>query len=156
MSLQNELELKKAIVLLSHEALLNVYYTTSCIKKTAAGFFRPFGLTDVQFNLMMLLARQVEANSGLSQAQLSDMMLVNRANITSLIDRMEKAGFVVRTATDDRRFNIIKLTAHGKKLLAKVEPLYAEQIKKTMACLSKPEQKKLISMLEKIRQRLAE
>ena len=152
MSLEHELGLSKPIALLAHEALLNIYYTASCLKKQAGEFFRSFGLTDVQFNTLMLLHHQSGPEGGLSQAQLSDMMLVNRANTTALIDRMEKANLVVRTAAaSDRRYNIVKLTAHGKKLLAEVEPLYAEEVKKIMAALKEAEQKKLITMLEKIR-----
>ena len=155
MSLQQELGLKKGFGVLEHEAILNIYYTASCIKKQADEFFRTFGLTDVQFNLMMLLEYQCGSQQGLSQAQLSDMMLVNRANITSLIDRMEKSQFVVRTAVaSDRRYNIVKLTDHGKKLLAKVEPLYASQVKTVMSVLKESEQKKLNQMLEKIRSKL--
>jgi DNA-binding MarR family transcriptional regulator len=153
MALEQELGLRKPITLLPHEALLNVYYTASCLKKQAAEFFHPFGLTDVQFNLMMLLRHQSSPDQGLSQARLSDMMLVNRANITSLIDRMEKSDLVVRTPTpSDRRYNIIKLTGHGKKLLVEVEPLYAKEVKKIITSLKEPEQKRLITMLEKIRQ----
>jgi DNA-binding MarR family transcriptional regulator len=153
MALKQELGLRKPITLLPHEALLNVYYTASCLKKQAAEFFHPFGLTDVQFNLMMLLRHQSSPDQGLSQARLSDMMLVNRANITSLIDRMEKSDLVVRTPTpSDRRYNIIKLTGHGKKLLVEVEPLYAKEVKKIITSLKEPEQKRLITMLEKIRQ----
>ena len=157
MSLEHELSLRKPIALLSHEAVLNIYYTTSCIKKRAVDFFRAFGLTDVQFNVMMMLEHQSGPEKGLSQVQLSDMMLVNRANITSLIDRMEKIGLVVRTpAPSDRRYNIVKLTSRGKKLLARVEPLYAKQVRKIMACLKDAEQKRLIAILEKIRGKLAE
>lgn len=152
MSLGQELGLRKPIGLLVHESLLNIYYTASCLKKKADEFFRPYNLTDVQFNLMMLLEYQSGTEGGLSQAQLSDMMLVNRANTTSLIDRMEKAELVVRTAAPaDRRTNIVKLTNRGKKLLAKVEPLYAEEVKRIMAHLEEPEQKRLIKALEKIR-----
>ena len=155
MSLEDELGLSKSIALLPHEALLNIYYTASCLKKRAGEFFRTFGLTDVQFNALMLLHHQSGPEEGLSQAQLSDMMLVNRANTTALIDRMEKANLVVRTAAaSDRRYNIVKLTAHGKKLLAEVEPLYAKEVRKIMAALKEPEQKKLIAMLEKIRSEL--
>jgi DNA-binding MarR family transcriptional regulator len=101
---------------------------------------------------MMLLEHQSGRESGLSQARLSDMMLVNRANTTSLIDRMEKTELVVRTpAPADRRANIVKLTDRGKKLLAKVEPLYADEVKRIMAPLKEPEQKRLIKALEKIR-----
>jgi MarR family 2-MHQ and catechol resistance regulon transcriptional repressor len=156
MSLEQELGFTKPIALLAHEALLNIYYTASCLKKRAGEFFHPFGLTDVQFNLMMLLQHQSASKEGLSQAQLSDMMLVNRANITSLIDRMEKAGLVVRTsAPDDRRYNVIKLTGHGKKLLVRVEPLYAAEVKKVMAVLKDTDQKRMITMLEKIRRNIS-
>ena len=152
MSLGTELGFRKPIASLSHESLLNIYYTSSCLKKRAAEFFRPFGLTDVQFNVMMLVSHQVEAGDGLSQAELSDMLLVNRANITSLIDRMERAGLVKRTsAAGDRRYNIIKLTDKGGELLSLVEPLYAKEFKAVMSCLKKTEQERLVGMLGKIR-----
>jgi MarR family 2-MHQ and catechol resistance regulon transcriptional repressor len=155
MALKEELGLKSDFVLTAHEAILNIYYTASIMKKRADDFFKQFGLTDVQFNLMELLHYQSGKEGGLSQAQLSDMMLVNRANITSLIDRMEKAGLVARTAhSNDRRFNIVTLTAKGAKLFTKVEPIYLEQVKKVMSSLYEPELKKLIGMLEKVRETL--
>jgi DNA-binding MarR family transcriptional regulator len=152
MSLEHELGLRKPVALLGHEALLNIYFTATCIKKRAAEFLRRFGLTDVQLNVLMLLHHQSGAEGGLSQAEISDMMLVNRANITSLVDRMEKAKLVVRTAAaNDRRFNIVKLTDKANKLFAKVDPLYAEEVKSAMAVLKGTEQKKLIKMLERVR-----
>ena len=152
MTLQDELHLKKPISLLAHEALLSTYYSASQLKKKAGEFLRPFGLTDVQFNLMMLLRHQTDNQGGLNQAQISNMMLVNRANITAIIDRMEKAGLVVRTTMpSDRRYNVIKLTERGTKLLDEIEPLYAEEVERIMAVLLKSDQKKLITMLERIR-----
>jgi len=151
MSLKEELGLKKPIRLLPHEAMLNIYYTGTGIKKRVTEFLKQYGLTDVQFNVMLLLGTQANVDGGLSQAQLSDMMLVNRANVTSLIDRMEKAALVKRTATDDRRYNIIKLTTKGKALLEKVDPFYAKEVKKIMSCLSEAQQRTLIAMLEKVR-----
>ncbi len=156
MSLKEELNLRKPIALLSHRALLNIYYTASCLKKRADEFFRPYKLTDVQFNLMALLSRQAEPGEGLSQAQISDMMLVNRANITSLIDRMEKVNLVRRTTSpDDRRSKVIKLTARGKKLFAQLDPLYIKEAKKVMAPLRESEQENLVEMLGKIRKKLS-
>ena len=152
MSLNIELGFQKPIAMLAHEALLNTYYTASCLRKKAGHFLNQFGLTDVQFNLMMLLKHQSNPEGGLSQAQLSNMMLVNRANITALIDRMEKSELVERTSMPmDRRYNIIKLTERGKKMLLKIEPLYAQEVDRIMDVLLESEQKRLISMLEKIR-----
>jgi len=171
MALKEELGLKTDFASPAHEALLNIYYTASIMKKRADDFFGQFGLTDVQFNLMNLLYYESGSTGstgspqrssppggkegGLSQAQISDMMLVNRANITSLVDRMEKAELVSRTAhANDRRYNIIKLTSKGKNLYTKVEPHYLKQVKEAMAPLAAAELKRLAGMLEKVRRTL--
>jgi DNA-binding MarR family transcriptional regulator len=152
MTLAQELGLRRGFRVLEHEAILNIYYTAAQVKKKATEFFRRYGLTDVQFNVMMLLAYQTGSGGGLTQAQLSDMMLVNRADITSLIDRMERDGLVVRTATTgDRRSNLIKMTSKGKKLFRTVEPFYAQQVRQVISVVSAAEQKQLIESLETIR-----
>jgi DNA-binding MarR family transcriptional regulator len=155
MALKEELGLKTDFASPAHEALLGIYYTASIMKKRADGFFGQFGLTDVQFNLMNLLYYESGKEGGLNQAQISDMMLVNRANITSLVDRMEKAELVSRTVhATDRRYNIIKLTSKGKNLYTKVEPHYLEQVKKAMSPLDAAEIKRMAGMLEKVRRTL--
>ena len=151
MALKEELKLKRGFGIAEHEAMLNIYYTTASLKKRADAFFKTLGLTDVQFNVMMLLNYQ-GGGEGLSQVQLSDMMLVNRANVTTLIDRMEKTTLVARTSlSGDRRTNIIKMTAKGKKIFEKAEPMYDKIIKQAMAGFSQGELSKLVSVLEKVR-----
>ena len=81
MSLQSELGMRKGFDNPAHEALLNIYYTASRVRKKAGEFFRGFGVTDVQFNVLSLLKHQSGESSGLTQVELSRMMLVNRANI---------------------------------------------------------------------------
>jgi len=152
MALEQKLGLKRGFKVLEHEAILNIYFTASQIKKQADEFFRSHGLTDVQFNVLMLLHHQSGQGDGLTQVELSEMMLVNRANITTLIDRMEKAGLVIRTAeAGDRRTNIIKMTGKGKKVFSKVEPLYGKLVIEKMSAIKKSEQKQLIAILEKVR-----
>ncbi len=152
MTLAQELGLRRDIRVLEHETILNIYYTAAQVKKRATEFFWHYGLTDVQFNVMMLLIYQTENRGGLTQAQLGNMMLVNRANITSLIDRMERDGLVVRTAAaGDRRSNLIKMTSKGKKLFKTVEPFYAQQVRQVMSTASAAEQRRLIESLERIR-----
>ena len=153
MGLKEELNLSKDFVSTEHEALLNLYYTTNCLKKQAAEFFAPYGLTDVQFNLMMMVKHH-GGTEGLSQARLSEMMLVNRANITGLVDRLEKAGFVQRSAADDRRYNMIQLTSKGRQLLDKADIAYGQKVQQVMSVLSKPDQKALIKACGKIRKNL--
>ncbi len=152
MGLKAELGLKKDFASPQLEALLNIYYTGSMIKKLADVLFGRFGLTDVQYNLMNLLHYEGGAERGLSQAQLGEMMMVNRANVTTLIDRMEKSGLVVRTThKTDRRLKIVKLTAKGEKLFLKVRPYYIKQICQGMSSLDESELRSLGRMLEKVR-----
>ena len=87
----------------------------------------------------------------MSQVQLSRMMLVNRANVTSLIDRMEKAGLIERTPDpDDRRSNIIRLRPEGEKALRKAEEPYMRQVMGVMDILEPLERQRLISMLDRL------
>jgi DNA-binding MarR family transcriptional regulator len=68
---------------------------------------------------------------------------------------MEKGGLVERTASStDRRYNIVRMTNKGRKLFTRVEPLYAEVVARIMSPLKEPEQKKLIAVLERIRNSL--
>ncbi len=152
MPLGKELKFKTPIVVLEHEAVLNIYYTASQIKKKADEFFSKFDLTDVQFNVLMLLTTQTGNNGGLRQAEIGEMMLVTRANVPSLIDRMEKAGLLKRgNDQNDRRSNLISMTDKGRKLFGKVVPIYYKQIGKVVSGVDKTEQKTIISVLERIR-----
>ncbi|HIJ65308.1 MAG TPA: MarR family transcriptional regulator [Candidatus Hydrogenedentes bacterium] len=153
MSLKDELGLKMGFKTQAHEAILSIYFTASRIKKRADRFFRDYGLTDVQFNLMMLLKHQAGNKDGLSQVDLSRMMLVNRANITTLIDRMERSELVIRTSVpNDRRYNLIKLTDHGETLLRRVEKAYRHEIGRIIGDLSESEIARVIGLLERVRE----
>jgi DNA-binding MarR family transcriptional regulator len=155
MSLQSELGMRRGFENPAHEALLNIYYTASRTRKKAGEFFRLQGLTDVQFNVLSLLKHQSGESGGLTQVELSRMMLVNRANITTLIDRMEKGNLVARKPVpDDRRYNTIELTPHGQQMYERVQGVYRKKINDIMQALSPEELKSLISILEKLRKNL--
>lgn len=155
MTLKSELGMRKGFENPAHEALLNIYYSAARIRKKAGEFFRRYGLTDVQFNVLSLLKHQCGEAGGLTQVELSKMMLVNRANITTLIDRMEKAGLVIRKPMpDDRRFNIIELTPHGLEMYQTVREVYKRKTGEIMHVLNAGELESLKTILEKLRTNL--
>jgi DNA-binding MarR family transcriptional regulator len=109
-------------------------------------FFRPLGVTEAQFNVLNVLAGAPE---GVSQRELSDVLVVDRSNVTTLLDRMEKAGLVRREDhPQDRRIYRVRLTPAGRKLQARVMPLYlaavdevvvgipTEEVRRTLATLA--------------------
>src|SRR6266511_153498 len=56
--------------------------------------FARYGLSRAKFNALIQL--YMDDNQGLTQSELGKRMLVSRANVTGLIDRLEKEDLVVR------------------------------------------------------------
>jgi DNA-binding MarR family transcriptional regulator len=155
MKLKDELGLKQDLSNRAHEGLLGIYFTGDLLRKRAREFFSAYGITDVQFNLMELLFYQSKKKEGLTQAELSRMMLVNRSNVTALLDRMEKTGLVRRNQVPgDRRINSVTLTPKGGKVLLDVEKKYMEEVEAIMGVLSKKELEELTAALGRVREKL--
>lgn len=75
-----------------------------------------FGVTTQQWSVLGALSRP-QADSGMSINALSQYLLVSRQNLTGLLARLERDGFVRREAdADDRRSVRVLLTPKGKKL----------------------------------------
>ena len=86
---------------------------------------------------------------------MSRLLLVNRSNITSLIDRMEHGGLVTRGPDpDDRRSKVVKLTPKGRQRLLAIDGPYTEEVKRIMKALTEKEMRELNAMLEKVRKKL--
>ena len=114
--------------------------------------FRPQGLTAAQFNVLNLLAAP-EAEGGLSQRELADMLVVDRSNVTGLIDRMEKAGWVRRADDpEDRRVYRVQLTASGRKLWQKVAPAYADVVRQVTDRLGERQMRDAVALLATLRE----
>ncbi len=151
MTLQQELGLINPIESSAHEVLMNVVFTGELLAKEMNRLLRPFQLTDAQFNVLLLLRYQSN-RGGMTQTDLGKMLLVNRSNVTGLVDRMEKAGWVSRSAdAGDRRVNQIKITKPGKRLLERVETIYYTRIEEIMTSFASEEHTQLCHMLERVR-----
>jgi len=150
MKLQHELRLKQPLASANHEALLSLVRTSSLMQKLSDRFFSRFGLTDVQFNILMILKEHHK--EGLSQQELSENLIVTKSNVVGLVDRLERGGYVKREAhPSDRRFNQIVLTRKGEHLEARIEKLYFKEVDKMMNVLSESEKRSLIRAMERIR-----
>ncbi|MBN2191149.1 MAG: MarR family transcriptional regulator [Candidatus Aureabacteria bacterium] len=150
MSLQHELKLPQPFQSSKHEALLNLLRTASVLSKKGDRFFSEYGLTMSQFNLLMVL--KYSGSACLTQSEIAERLLVNRANVTGLIDRLQKAGLVERTGDrKDRRHYFIMLTPKGGKILDKVEMSYDKEVDLIMEGVSVEEALRIIKAMEKIR-----
>lgn len=100
--------------------------TANTLLRESRRLFRPYGLTDAQFNVLNVLGIN---DAGLTQRELGDILVVDRSNVTGLLDRMEAAGWVRRAEVPgDRRAWRVRLTPGGRKLWREVAPLYEQAV----------------------------
>ena len=86
---------------------------------------------------------------GLRPFELERAMLLEQYNLSRLLDRMEKAGYVARHAcADDGRGQIVAITPAGKAVRRRMWPVYAAAIEEALGRrLSKAEAKTLDALL---------
>jgi DNA-binding MarR family transcriptional regulator len=133
----------------THDALLNVWWTGLMLKKAAGRFFRLYGSSEAQFNILWVLKC---ADQPPTQREISDSLVVDKSNITGLIDRMEAQGLVRRCkVAGDRRSYHIRATAKGRKLMDRMNADYDARVLRLMSRLSQRELKALVRLTRKVR-----
>ena len=133
---------------IAYELTTAVLATADVFLRESQRLFRPHGLTAAQYNVLNVLGPQV---SGLSQRELSDHLVVDRSNVTGLLDRMEKAGWVQRADDPaDRRVYRVTLTPAGRRLWATVEPRYHDVVAQVTRGIPLRQMQACIGLLEQL------
>jgi MarR family transcriptional regulator, 2-MHQ and catechol-resistance regulon repressor len=109
-------------------------------------------LTGAQLNV--LLALQAGPPDGLLMTEIGRLLVVTKANVTGLIDRLEAQGLVARRAHRDRRARWVVLTAKARSLLARTLPDHRRHLGALTACLPAAEKRRVIQSLSHLRRGL--
>lgn len=111
-NLKQEIALNREFVDENEAVFLSMTWTWMNVERSGRKFFAAYGLTDAQFNTLMILWDY--RATGLKQHQLADLLVVNRASAGGVVDRMRAGGWVAREADpNDRRAWIVRLTDEG-------------------------------------------
>jgi DNA-binding MarR family transcriptional regulator len=90
-------------------------------------------------------------SKGLSLNELANRLLVTGGNVTGLIDRLERDGYVLRERNEkDRRIINAKLTPKGKEIWQMIMPHYQACIARLLVGLTVEEKKELSRFLKKV------
>jgi DNA-binding MarR family transcriptional regulator len=82
---------------------------------------RPFELTNGQFSLLMSLNRPELPSMG----PVASLLAMDRTTLTAALKPLERRGLVeVLRDQSDRRSRLLKLTDHGRNLLARALPIW--------------------------------
>lgn len=134
---------------LNSQVLIAFLKTTNDIQSKYKKCFQQYNLTEVQFNALVLIANQSE--QGIPLVQLSQRMLVSKANITGLIDRLERDGLVYRSNDkNDRRVTKAYLTEEGTKIFNEALEGYRQLTDELFSVLTPEEKSSLILLMEKL------
>lgn len=115
---------------------------------------RPYGLTPPQYTVMRIIGA-----SGSKKVMMSDIgnnMVVTFANVTTIVDNLEKMSYVrrVRDSSDRRRISV-ELTSSGNQIFTKIHDKHTKVIESIMSVLSEHDLHDLVNQLEKLKNRVA-
>ena len=97
------------------KALLNIIYTANWITSCQNEFFKDFGISPQQYNILRILKGAGEA---LNVQTIKDRMLERSPNATRLMDKLCAKIYIERLPSEhDRRVVKIAITKQGEDLL---------------------------------------
>jgi MarR family transcriptional regulator, 2-MHQ and catechol-resistance regulon repressor len=139
----------------SVEMFINLVYTYDVISSDMVAKISPYGITRAGFSVLMILSRsQFKA---CKQNEISQLMLVSRANITGLVDSLFRQGLVDRVNDPhDRRINMIKILPKGEKLLQDLLPGYFKHVHDICSVFTAKEKEIFNDLLTRLRNRTNE
>jgi DNA-binding MarR family transcriptional regulator len=150
-NLQIELLMNKGFNSLEQEALLSLFRSYSTIEPKVSHIFQQHKLTSPQFNILRILLGQKEGK-GMSCAEISKRMINRDSDLTRLLDKLEKAGFVKRERpAHDRRKVLVSITEEGVTLVKKITPELNQAEKSMCSHLSNSKLQQLIDLLGELR-----
>lgn len=135
----------------AYRALMSLVWVSNLVQKAGDRFFQQYGLTQSQFNVLMVV--RDAGSEGLTQVQLSERLLVNAADVAGLARRMlGKKWLARRDHPTDRRAWLLRLSPAGRKILSRVEPSYYRKVGHVMGGVSAAESWRLLDCLQCIRE----
>ncbi len=124
-----------------------MYKTSLHLRNYAEKVLSPFDLTVEQFHLL----KRVAMNCGLSQRQLCEELDKKPANITRILDRMEKKEWIERRPNPaDRRSSTIYLREEGQRIITEVSSLFESYSGRFLGGIEIEEERVFRLVLEKI------
>lgn len=146
------------------ELFLNLLRTTALLNDGTVSVVKDAGLSGPLYNILRILtgfadrsAREGTVFEGMPVTGIAEHMLTREPDMTRLIDRLEKLGFVERArCPDDRRRVLVSPTEDGRRVAHELRPRLEALHKDQLGHLSPEEQSQLIELLHKARAHVGE
>ena len=148
--LAREIKQTRSFPSLEGEAGLNILRTSEVLYDRLNIELKKLDLTFTQYNVLRIL--RGAGAKGVSCSQLAERMIVRDPDVTRLLDRIEKRGYVERKRSEqDRRILTVRLSAAGLKQLQAADWPVREVMESSLRKLGKDALSQLIQDLETVR-----
>lgn len=128
------------------------------IRRVSEPHFARYGLSPAQWGVLRSLSRLEE--SGLPEPrmhELGEALLVQPPSLSATLDRMVRAGLVVREVDpEDQRSRLIAMTGAARELLKHAVPDHLEWVESMMEGLTPAERRRLSGLLDKLSEHMTE
>jgi DNA-binding MarR family transcriptional regulator len=130
--------------------------TMGLVERVQHTYFAQFGLSGSQWGVLRNLHRaEQEGRPGLRLTDLSERLLIRPPSVTGVVDRLERAGLVVRGGSPtDLRAKQVALTDQGRELVERVLRVHGKQIDAVLGGLNPNELTEFHHLLSLFRQHL--
>ena len=136
------------------EAFLTTGRTWNVLQSLGAKHWAVLGLTGHQLSTLRFLL--LADDNRLTIGDIAERLVTSSTNVTKLVNRMERAGFVERiTDQQDRRITWVELTPIGRDRYIATMPS-SQLDREAFGVLSHEEQRVLIDLLARVRQKTLE
>ncbi|KAA3612410.1 MAG: MarR family transcriptional regulator [Planctomycetota bacterium] len=131
--------------------ILNLYIkwmrATSVLEARVASWMAAEQITTAQFAVLEALWHL----GPLCQGELGDKMLRSGGSVTSVVDRLEKKGWVQRQRSEqDRRVVLVALTGAGKRRIRNLFPAHVADLRQAFQGLTPAEQEQMARLCKKL------
>lgn len=128
------------------KALINILYTANWITSFQNDFFKAYGISPQQFNILKILNG---AKASLNVQTIKDRMIERSPNATRLMDKLCEKHLIDRIpCPNDRRVVHIEITTKGKNLLNSISDNFNDELVKN---ITQQEAQQLSDLLDKMR-----
>jgi DNA-binding MarR family transcriptional regulator len=148
MSIEDEIRQSKFRT--AHQkAVINLIFTTNRMLGKQQDFFKPYGITNQQFNILRILRGQYPGK--ISGAEIKVRMLDKNSDMSRLLDRLDKKKLIEKTpCASDKRAADIAITQKGLEILADIDRKM-EKLETDLIRLTAEEARLLSELLDKSR-----
>ncbi len=132
------------------KAIINIIYTANWLRDQQQETFKDYDILPQHYNVLRIVNGRYP--NAISPGEIKEVMLDKGNDVTRLIDKLVKKGFVKRNTCESNRRKIdIIITKEGINFLKQISEPFKKQIQLLTKALHEKDAEKLSNLLDKFR-----